>query len=79
MELPPGRRQNHIRGLKSLAERLEVAIDRIANDDRVSPEQLEFVLWKLLLAADQLGRRLAKVRQQALAAPESNPQTSGPL
>jgi hypothetical protein len=56
-----------------------VAIDRIANDDRVSPEQLDFVLWKLSLAANALRRRLAAIREQAVGVPESNPRTSLPL
>jgi hypothetical protein len=69
MGLRPCRKRNHIRGLKSLVERLEAATDRIASDDRVSPEHLEFVLWKLLSAADLLRRRLAAARGQHPGAP----------
>jgi hypothetical protein len=67
---------NHTRGLKDLAERLETAIDRIANDGTISPEQLEFFLWKLSLASNALLRRLAKDRRLALGALESTPRTS---
>jgi hypothetical protein len=56
-------------------ERLEAVIDRIANDETVSPELLEFVVWKLSLALDGLKRRLARDQRLALAARESNPQT----
>jgi hypothetical protein len=70
---------NHIRGLKSLAERLEGAIDLIASDGTISLEQLEFFEWKLLSALDQLRRRLAAEREPALEAPRSSPQTSEPL
>jgi hypothetical protein len=75
MVLPPCRKRNHIRGLKSLVERLEVAIVRIANDDTISPEQLAFVLWKLSLAADALRRRLAAIHEQVPGVPKSGPQT----
>jgi hypothetical protein len=61
---------NHTRGLKSLAERLEEAIDRIANDGTISPEQLDFFAWKLSLALDALNRRRAEDRRLALAARE---------
>jgi hypothetical protein len=66
---------SQIRGLKSLVERLEAAIDRISNDDTISPELLEFVVWKLSVALAGLQRRLARDQRLALAAPESNPQT----
>lgn len=64
MDLPPCRKRTRTRGLKSLAERLEAAIDRIASDDTVSPETLDFFLWKLRVAADQLDRRLRRARGQ---------------
>lgn len=75
MELQPCRKRNHTRGLKSLAERLEAAIDRIANDDTVSPEQLEYVLWKLRVAANLLDLRLKAERSQGLVDQELGPQT----
>jgi hypothetical protein len=75
MELPPCRKRTHTRGLKSLAERLEAVIDRIANDETISPELLEFVVWKLSLALAGLQRRLARDQRLALAARESDPQT----
>jgi hypothetical protein len=56
-------------------ERLEAVIDRIANDETVSPELLEFVVWKLSLALAGLQRRLARDQRLALAARESDPQT----
>ncbi len=74
--LQPCRKRSHIRGLKDLAERLEKAIDLIANDERVSSEQLDFVLWKLRVAADLLARRLAAIRAQGLEVRVSGPQTS---
>jgi hypothetical protein len=78
-ELPPCRTRNHTRGLKSLAERLEAAIDRIANDETISPELLEFVVWKLSLALDGLKRRLARDQRLALVARELNPRTRPPF
>jgi hypothetical protein len=66
----------HIRGLKSLAERLEGAIDLIASDGTISLEQLEFFEWKLLSALDQLRRRLAAERGLDLEVPRSSPRTS---
>lgn len=61
--------------MRCLAERLEKAINLIANDDTVSPETLEIFLCSLLSAAGQLRRRLEAIRTQALEARESNPQT----
>jgi hypothetical protein len=75
MELPPGRKRTQTRGLKSLVERLEVVIDRIANDETISLELLEFVVWKLSLALAGLQRRLARDRRLAFGVPESGPQT----
>jgi hypothetical protein len=66
---------NHTRGLKDLAERLETAIDRIANDGTISLEQLEFFEWKLSLALAALDRRLKEDRWQAAAIRELGPQT----
>jgi hypothetical protein len=56
-------------------ERLEAVIDRIANDETISPELLEFVVWKLSLALAGLQRRLARDQRLAFAARESDPQT----
>jgi hypothetical protein len=75
MGLPPCRTRTHTRGLKSLVERLEAAIDRISNDDTISTELLEFVVWKLSVALAGLQRRLARDRRLALGTPESNPRT----
>jgi hypothetical protein len=75
MELLPCRRRSRTRGLKDLAERLEAAIDRIASDETVSSEQLDFFVWKLLSAVDLLRRRLAEDPRLALAVLESGPQT----
>ena len=69
MDLPPCRKRSHTRGLKSLAERLEASIDRIANDDTISPEHIEFFLWKLRVAEAQLDRRLKRDRGQAPEVP----------
>jgi hypothetical protein len=66
---------NHTRGLKSLAERLEELTDRIANDDTISLELLDFVLWKLSLATDRLRRRLARDRALLAEIPESDQRT----
>jgi hypothetical protein len=78
-DIPPCRKRSHTRGLKTLVERLEAAIDRIANDETVSPELLEFVVWKLSVALDGLKRRLVRDQQLALVARELNPRTRAPF
>jgi hypothetical protein len=79
MVLQPCRMRTRIRGLKALAERLEKAIGLIASDDTISPEMLDFFLWKLLSAANLLRLRLEEARKQALGVPESGPRTSRSL
>jgi hypothetical protein len=69
--------RNRTHGLKDLAERLEKAIDRIANDGTIDSAVIEFFLWKLHAAADQLARRLEADRAQVLADLQSDLRTSG--
>lgn len=75
VELPPCRRRNRIRGLMSLAERLDRAIGLIAISDTVSLAELVFFEWKLSLAVNQLRQRLEAERARVAEARRSDLQT----
>jgi hypothetical protein len=79
MEPLPDRTRNRIRELKSQVVQLEAAIDLIASVDTALLVRSDFAESMLREVANLLDHTRQLVIEQALEAPESDPQTLRPL
>jgi hypothetical protein len=79
MVTPLSQMRNQTRVLRSLAARLEVAIDRLSIADIIALGQNVTVESMLREAEVLLAQLLEEARARALGSPESDPQTLRPL